>query len=451
MVSIIIRTKNEERWISEVLRAVFSQDYRDFEVIIVDNKSTDKTLDKAKKFNVKVLTVDEYFPGKALNLGIKASKGEYIACLSAHCIPVNNKWLSTLLSNFTTDDVAGVYGRQEPMSFSSDFDKRDLLIAFGLDKKIQVNDSFFHNANSMVRRDLWQACSFDDTLSNIEDRAWAKQMLSKGYKIIYEPRASVYHYHGIHQSGNMERCAGVINVLKSIESLGPESDKRSQKIEEYDIAAFIPVSGEPKYLAGKPLIEYTIEHAKQSKYIKNTFILTDNHKIKKISERLGACVPFLRKPNEDGSLDETLQHSLERIESQGIFPDMVAVMWPTFPFREAGYIDKLIHELIAKGLDSVISVKPIFETCWQERQGGRYERIDSGNIPREFRKKMYIGVEGLGYVIYPDCMRKKKIYGDNIGILEVHNPISIIKVRDEEDFMLAEEIAKSWFANKRTA
>ena len=40
--SIIIRTKNEERWINSCLKAIFSQTYKDFEIIIVDNDSTDK-------------------------------------------------------------------------------------------------------------------------------------------------------------------------------------------------------------------------------------------------------------------------------------------------------------------------------------------------------------------------------------------------------------------------
>ena len=45
-VSIIIRTKNEERWIGRCLESIFKQNYKNFEVIIVDNESTDKTLEK---------------------------------------------------------------------------------------------------------------------------------------------------------------------------------------------------------------------------------------------------------------------------------------------------------------------------------------------------------------------------------------------------------------------
>ena len=70
-VSIIIRTRNEERWITPCFEALFSQSYQDFEIVVVDNESTDKTLDKIRQFSVeKILTISDYLPGKALNLGI---------------------------------------------------------------------------------------------------------------------------------------------------------------------------------------------------------------------------------------------------------------------------------------------------------------------------------------------------------------------------------------------
>ena len=144
-VSIIIRTKNEERWIGSCLKSLYRQNYKDFEVIIVDYESDDKTIEKARQFPIsKVINISDYLPGKALNSGISNAHGEYIVCLSAHCIPTNDNRLSTLVSSIDEDKkYAGVYGRQEPMSFSSPTDKRDLLIVFGLDRKIQIKDSFF--------------------------------------------------------------------------------------------------------------------------------------------------------------------------------------------------------------------------------------------------------------------------------------------------------------------
>ena len=52
LVSIILRTKNEERWITKCLKKIFEQSYKNFEIIIVDNYSTDKTVKKAEQFGI---------------------------------------------------------------------------------------------------------------------------------------------------------------------------------------------------------------------------------------------------------------------------------------------------------------------------------------------------------------------------------------------------------------
>ena len=110
---------------------------------------------------------------------------------------------------------AGVYGRKEPMSITPPADKRDLLLVFGLDRKIQQKDSFFHNANSIIRRELWEKVPFDNKITNIEDRIWAQEMLKNGHKILYEPNASVFHYHGIHQDKNEKRLKSVVKIIES--------------------------------------------------------------------------------------------------------------------------------------------------------------------------------------------------------------------------------------------
>ena len=153
-VSIIVRTKNEEKWISLCLGAIRKQRYNNFEIILVDNNSTDKTIEKAKIFDVKLVHIDDFIPGKAINDGIRASDGEYIVCISGHCIPTNEFWLEKIVADLNDQEIGGVYGRQEPMSFTNPLDKRDLLTVFGLDKKIQIKDYFFHNANSAFRREV---------------------------------------------------------------------------------------------------------------------------------------------------------------------------------------------------------------------------------------------------------------------------------------------------------
>ena len=78
--SIIIRTLNEEKHIGNLLSAIEEQDYKNYEIIIVDSGSTDKTLEIAQKFPAKILKIEsrDFTFGYSLNLGCKASKGKYL-------------------------------------------------------------------------------------------------------------------------------------------------------------------------------------------------------------------------------------------------------------------------------------------------------------------------------------------------------------------------------------
>ena len=204
---IIIRTKNEDRWLKATLEKIFNQKYRNFLVAVVDNNSTDRTIEIAKRYKTKIFKIKKFIPGKAINLPTKKIKSKFVVCLSAHCIPTNENWLSNLIKPFKNKKVAAVYGKQLPMYNTESQNYRDLKIVFGNDKRIQKKDYFFHNANSAIRASLLRKYPFSEKATNIEDRIWAKQILdlNKNFQIIYEPRAAVFHHHGLHQSNNKKR------------------------------------------------------------------------------------------------------------------------------------------------------------------------------------------------------------------------------------------------------
>ncbi len=431
-VSIIIRTKNEERWIRPCLEVLFRQSFQDFEIVIVDNESIDKTLEKVRQFPVKkIITVDNYLPGKALNMGIEQAVGEFIVCLSVHCIPVDLKWLENLVNAIKEDQkYAGVYGRQEPMSFTSPADRRDLLLVFGLDRKIQHKDSFFHNANSIIRRVCWEDVPFDNKITNIEDRIWAQEMLNKGYKILYEPEASVFHYHGIHQNGNAERMNNIVRIIEN----QPGNSKRGRiDAEKLKIVAIIPVRGETIKIGKKYQVSYTIESALKSQYIDRVIVSTDSEKTAKISCSLGAECPFLRPPElSHGHINlQTVQKfSLDKLEQNGYYPDLVFHLEETFPFREAGLLDSMINNLLEEGHDSVIAARQETGWLWREAADRNFQRIDSGDVPREFKEKTLIGLHGLGCVTHPEFIRNENMTGFKTGLYEVGNSLASFEVRD---------------------
>lgn len=447
-VSIIIRSRNEERWITACLKAVSKQRFTDYEIILVDNKSTDKTVEKAvQQFDVKVVEIDEYFPGRALNAGIVESVGQYIVMLSAHCIPRDVHWLENLVKNLEEDpagEIAGVYGRQEPMSFTSALDKRDLFITFGLDRRVQIKDSFFHNANSMIRRDVWERMPFDNQVTNIEDRIWAQQVIEQGYKIIYEPEASVYHYHGIHQGGDEKRCFNIVRILESL--------KRTELDLFYEhssrITAIIPIKGEFLQLDGKPLLDYTLRRAFESEYIDDVIVSTDNPDIAVYARQCGAQVPFLRSKemfDEFAGLDKVMQHTIEELEKRRHYADIVVVLKETYPFRPIGLIDDMIKEMLRTGVDTLMPTFSEYRSCFKKDEDGRISEIDDGFLPREVKSPIFISLAGLGLVTLPKFIREGRQLGDRVGLFEVKDKHGRMEVRDKDDIDVVTPILKKWW------
>jgi len=206
--SIIIRTKNEEKYLGQVLAMLKRQTFQDFEVIIVDDSSTDKTRAIARKYDGKIVSLSK---GKftypyACNLGASHSKGQYLVFLSGHSIPINEHWLARGLVNFQNKKVAGVFA--EPLSlpdgtwveklfslFNIRIFKRRRVI-FGVGKKPRGGALGFTNA--IIRRDLWEKYPLnEDFAGGGEDVDWAWHWLDKGYLIVREPDFVVYHSHNL--------------------------------------------------------------------------------------------------------------------------------------------------------------------------------------------------------------------------------------------------------------
>lgn len=444
-ISIVIRTKNEERWILKCLEQIKKQTFRDFEIILVDNNSTDQTVQKATIAGVKkIFVIKNFLPGKALNLGIKKSLGEFIVCLSAHCIPTNKDWLKNLIKNFKLEsNVAGVYGRQEPMEFSKDSDKRDLFLVFGLDRKVQIKDSFFHNANSIIKKSIWEKIKFDEKITNIEDRLWGEKIIQSGYKIIYEPSASVFHHHGIHQDGNQVRLRNVVNIIQSYSKNFSQGNLDPKKL---NIIAIIPSKGPLKKNGKDALIRHTIKEAKKSKFIKKVIVSTDNKQTRNFAIKNGAECPFLRpKKLSMGNVNlRTVQKfSLSELERNKIFPDLIIHLEETYPFRDKDLIDQAIKVLLKNGYDTVIAAKEEKGWLWKENTNG-YLRIEEGDIPEKIKKKTYLGLHGICCVTYPEFIRNGSLIGKNIGLFPVKNHLSIIEIRDNETYKKFGKILKKY-------
>jgi len=393
-VSIIVRTKNEDFWIGKCLNEIFNQKYKNFEVILVDNNSKDKTISIVKKNFPKVKIINYkskiFLPGKALNLGIKKSKGSLVAMISGHCIPKNENWLNNLVQNFKNSDVIACYGRQEPSDISEPNDVRDLTYLFGLDKKIQIKEPFFHNANSMIRKSTWKKNQFDETIKHIEDRLWASLVLKNGKKIIYEPNSSVIHFHGVGHHGNLKRVSTISKILKKSKS------KNKRKL----IVCIIPLN-KPIKLNGKYLVEKIINDINKNKEISKIFISTTDKKLEKSIK--GKKIIILQRDKDLQKKFLGLEYVLSKTYSRYIKklkPSHVMVAEEIYLNRPKNFFQSIINNFD----DNYESIVPIFKNnsnnIWKKDDSGAMQPLFKTSLPSEFvDHKIYEEAKGLGTLV----------------------------------------------------
>src|SRR3989338_7877405 len=196
--SIIIRTFNEEKHIGNLLDAIEKQEEHDYEMILVDSGSTDRTLEIARARCTKIIEISsrDFTFGYSLNKGCAAAQGEFLVVISAHAYPTDSKWLSSLLLPFRNKKVAMVYGRHIGAQTTKFSERRDFEMYFGSEEKKKHPLPYFaNNANSAVRAALWKQFPFDEYLTGLEDIAWARKVIAKGYKVFYTPHAAAHHIH----------------------------------------------------------------------------------------------------------------------------------------------------------------------------------------------------------------------------------------------------------------
>lgn len=202
-------------------------------------------------------------------------------------------------------------------------------------------------------------------------------------------------------------------------------------------------------IAGRPLIEWTIEAALNSQKLDKLIVSTDDEEIAKVAQSAGADVPFLRPPQFSGDHATALQvitHALKTIQPNDF--QGVAYLQPTSPLRTSHDIDSCI-DLLSSG-DSVVSVCEIPHQCMPTSlmkiapEGNlAFHATQNGKALSRLNKTgRYYFRNGPAVLItkVQDIMNGK-LYGDNI-IPYIMPKQRSIDIDDHEDFMIAEALIK---------
>jgi rhamnosyltransferase len=207
LASVLIPTRNPGTAIRDVLDSIFAQqvDFT-FEVVIVDSTSRPADVDLMHGFPVRLqqISPSEFGHGRTRNLLASLAQGRMLLYLSQDAEPVGPAWMSTLLQPLEDPAVAGCYAQQIPRTDA------DPLIRFFLARtynsrptrrrvahghSVRIDEIFFSNVSSAIRRSVWERFPFRQDVVMSEDQYWAYDVLRGGYEVVYHPAAQVYHSH----------------------------------------------------------------------------------------------------------------------------------------------------------------------------------------------------------------------------------------------------------------
>ncbi len=216
--SIIIRAYNEQTHIGRLLEGIKHQTLKGVETILVDSGSTDGTVNIAESYGAHVVRIpsEEFTFGRSLNYGIREATSEYLVIASAHVYPVYPDWLASLLHPLLDDQVALSYGKQRGPVSAKFSEKQILHQWFPETGKYRQETAFCNNANAAIRKSLWRKNPYDETLTGLEDLAWAKWARDQGYAIAYIPEAEIVHVHNETPHGVFNRYRREAMAFKKI-------------------------------------------------------------------------------------------------------------------------------------------------------------------------------------------------------------------------------------------
>ena len=198
LISIIIRTLNEERYLPQLLDAIYSQVIDiDFEVVLIDSGSTDKTVPIAENYKCRILTIsrEQFSFGRSLNWACNAAFGSFLVFVSGHCIPVDEFWLANLITPLRDGLAEYSYGRQLAGTHSCWSEHCIFDKYFPPLSRIPQSGYFCNNANSALLKRTWFKYRFDEDLTGLEDLHLAKRLGADHGCIAYVANAAVFHLH----------------------------------------------------------------------------------------------------------------------------------------------------------------------------------------------------------------------------------------------------------------
>jgi glycosyltransferase involved in cell wall biosynthesis/CMP-N-acetylneuraminic acid synthetase len=440
-ISVIVTAYNYDQYIETALDSALDQTFEDFEIVVVDDGSTDETPEILKEYSyehadkIKPITLEGVGLASACNRGIEVAEGDYIVRLDADDYFDEN--ILTVESSYLDSNPEAELVYPDYYTVDKDGEIIDHVRLPKIGEEVKLLNRSPLAAGAMYRKGAWKAIGgYNESLEYQEDYQFWINFITEFD--VYNINLPLMYYRQ-HDSSMSTNFAARMDARRDV-----KRDFVNTRIDtdELTVLGIIPARRESRVslpnhedtidnlalseIAGRPLLDYSITESLASTHIDRLIVSTEDYEIAKISRDLGAEVPFMREDELSDSttqLWEVVESILYKIDSDDQ-PDIIVILPYVTPLRTADQIDEAVDTSLMFSVDSVISVYENKRFLWRPGKYG-LEPLFEKRLLRRDRETTY-HENGAIYVTKPETVRNQgELIGQHVGHILMQNKNSV--------------------------
>lgn len=454
-VTVYIPTHNYGKYIEQAIRSVLRQTMDDWELIVIDDGSTDNTQSVLDPFRThpKIRIVEQTNQGLNVtnNIAIRLATGSYMMRLDADDYLDENILL--ILSNIL--DIKDSVGLVYPDYYLVD-DEGEMLEVVRREKigeEVQLLDLPAHGACTMIRREILMEVGGYYEEFNKQDGygLWLKFIRRYQPDNVNIP-LFYYRQHGESLTGDKRNLLQVRGQVKR-RFMEEEATPLPK------VLGLVPIAEQPSFalgapftdLAGKPLIAHTLDEIVKAKLLDKVVVSSASQKVLDFVGQYGSILALHRPKNLtklSSPIEDTITHVLESLKREsGYVPDAICICYISHPFRRAEHIDRAIDTLTIFQVDSVISIQEELSLCYHHGRQGLLPINGSRDRSLRLERKSIFKENGAIYLTKVGIVQSGMLLGDRLGHITMLSEESV-SIKSQFDFLVAENILTQWNVRK---
>ena len=450
-VTVYIPTYNYAKYVEKAVQSVLIQTMDEWELIIINDGSTDNTMDVLKKYqdHPKIRVIDQENKGLNVtnNIALRLSSGKYIMRLDADDYLDENALLvlsNTLESKQEVDLVYPDYYLIDAYGEVIELVRRQKI-----EEEVHLLDLPAHGACTMFRRHvLKQIGGYIEEFTCQDGYEIWLRFIQKHKPYNVNIPLFYYRQHSDSLTQNQEK---ILDTRRKI--------KQRFVAEQYNgnvpkVLGIIPAIRRSVYskmdplieLAGKPLIWYTLSQVEDAKSPDKVVLSSEDEDVLNYAKKFPSVIPIKRdidlaKPGT--KMEEVANNVLDNLKDHwGYEPDAVCTLYINTPLRKAHHIDKAIDTMKIFDVNSVISVQEELAHCYHHRRFGLEPIKNSASNLRIEREGIY-KENGAIYLSKLSVLKENRLIGETVGHITML-PEESIKINSDYEFWMAEKIINEW-------